>query len=159
MIPADPLVARARERQARALQTAEELVVAVRGRKRGKSRTQLAVETGLGYDQYLRYVNGETPIRVEQIGLFARAYDLDPDVLGQAIVTGDTSELVAESWDFRAELAAAAPDRPDMAEQLWRENLDQSESDQRAIVAALREQQAYDAAHPTDVSPRRATGT
>lgn len=86
------IAARARSRQAAALQAADEYA---QRRQERRSRTRLAADLGLGYDQYARYVNGETPLRIEQIELFAQVYGLDAAVLGRAILTGDTTEIEA----------------------------------------------------------------
>lgn len=92
------MVARSRARQAAALQAAEQ-----RAQDAGKSRTKLAAELDFSYDQYARYVNGDTPMRFEQVEQFAGAYDIDELVLGHAILTGDTSAIVS-TWDMAAYL-------------------------------------------------------
>lgn len=87
---------RSRARQAAALQKAESIS--------GQSRTKLAAALNHGYDQYSRYVNGVTPLRVEQIEQFAAVYGIDAQALGVAILTGDTSAI--EPWDLRAAVRA-----------------------------------------------------
>lgn len=115
---------RSRARQAAALQIAEHQC--------GKTRTNLAAELGLGYDQYARYVNGVTPLRVEQIEQFAYAYGIDPRVLGHAILTGDTAAL--PKWDIRAALREAGETDEARIEQFATTYEGRGIADQRAAV-------------------------
>lgn len=159
----ESVAALVRERQSRALQAAEERVVEIRGHQAGKSRTQLAADVYLGYDQYCRYVNGKAAIDVEQIVCFAHAYGVDPDVLGRAIMTGDVEELTRR-WDFRAALERACPDSPDAVDAAYVLGQDQDEAHQRTIADQVRRhhQAAHTTAHEQDerADPdARATGT
>lgn len=101
-----PISERSRARQAAALQLAEQ--------KSKKSRTRIAADLGHSYDQYARYANGVTPLRVEQIEQFAEAYGVDPRALGHAILTGDTSGI--EVWDIRAAVRARGETDEDAVE-------------------------------------------
>lgn len=78
-----------------------------RVRDKGRSRTQIAAELGLGYDQYARYVNGDTPIRFEQIDLFAGVYGVHPHDLGRAILSGDLTDL---EWTMAGALRSHIPE-------------------------------------------------
>lgn len=97
----------ARERQAAALSTAEKYS--------GRTKTWIAAELHLSYDQYGRYVSGATPIRVEQIDQFARAYSVDRMTLALAILTGETEPLV---WTIEKALRGRVPEDmiPDVVE-------------------------------------------
>lgn len=106
----------ARQRQAAVLFAADQLAQRkqkARGEK--PSRTRLAADVGMGYDQYARYVNGETPLRFDQVGLFATVYGIDPDVLGRAILAGDAQAIEqlaqpAEPYDMAADLRGHIPE-------------------------------------------------
>lgn len=130
---ASPTETRARARQAAALQAAESLVVEIRGKREGKSRTALAAEVGLSYDQYQRYVAGKAPLQYDQTEAFARLYGVDPDVLGQAILTGDTSAITAMAetpgWDMAAYLAPHIP--ADQIPEMVKRHRDETPEQQR----------------------------
>lgn len=115
---------RARERQAAALQAAE--------RETGRKRTKLAAEFPFGYDQYSRYVNGITPIKVDLIELFAYVYGVDPQVLGHAILTGDTTAI--PKWDIREALRARGETNEDQIETFAVTHEGKGIADQRAAV-------------------------
>ena len=132
MIPAD-ISDRSRERQSAALSEAEKRVK--------RTRTQIAADLALSYDQYGRYVSGATPLRVEQIEQFAAVYGVDPGVLGHAILSGDISELTdadpSPAYDFLAELRRVLPHDPHRADRTYAEWEWAPESVQRAIVDAF----------------------
>lgn len=97
-----------------------------------KSRTRLAADLDLSYDQYCRYVAGMTPIRLEQIGAFAVAYAVDPIALGVAMLTGHVAEL---SWTLAGALHGQITET-DIAEFVT-EHQHESEPNQRAHAAAI----------------------
>lgn len=99
------IAARSRERQAVALGAAERLAT----EDDRTTRTKLAGALNLSYDQYARYVNGDTPLRVEQIPLFASAYGINERILGHAILTGDLTGL-DEPYDMAADLRGHIPE-------------------------------------------------
>ena len=137
-VPADmtpeSITARSRARQAVALQSIDKRV-----RDGGKSRTQIAAALGLGYDQYARYVNGDTPLRFEQIELFASVYGVDPHTLGQAILTGDASlfDAPASPFDFEAALQRLEPIIPEHVAQAREQFAGAPELGQRAAIDVL----------------------
>lgn len=96
----------ARQLQAWALGAAEK--VALKKDKK-QTRTKLAADLDLGYDQYLRYVNGTTPLRVEQIVSFARAYGITPFELSHRLGLTDDDERAPVNW-FRDALRSWIPE-------------------------------------------------
>lgn len=99
-------VSRSRGRQAAALSAAEQRCVA----DTRTTRTKIAGSLDMSVAQYTRYLTGETPLRVEQIELFAAAYGLSETVLAHAIVTGDLAG-VGDPYDMAADLKGHILDR------------------------------------------------
>lgn len=131
------IAARARERQVAALQAADKRARSAPGPAR-RSRTQIAAALSLGYDQYARYVNGDTPLRVEQIEQFAQVYGLEPDVLGRAILTGDVREVEGVPYSMAEDLRGYVPEAeiPSYVAE-W---AGYPEADQRAAVDVIKRQ-------------------
>ncbi len=67
----------------------------------GKQATELAAEVGLSYNQYLRYVWGKTPLRVDQFEPFARAYGVDRRVLVDAMFPDPVAWNMADALRSR----------------------------------------------------------
>lgn len=133
-----------RQYQERALQAAERQV--------NKSRTKLAADLGIGYDQYARYVNGDTPLKFEQVALFADAYGLDPQILGQAILTGDVGPIedtAPAGWDMATALRPHVPqdDIPGFVARHAHKTLAQQQAAVRGIISDVHEAQRKAAQH------------
>jgi hypothetical protein len=72
------------------------------GRKRSAIVADLDAEINIGHDQFLRYLRGDTPLRWDQIGVFARALGCT-----QAGLTRALGLLDDEREDIRARSAEA----------------------------------------------------
>lgn len=99
-------LSRSRARQAAALSAADQQATA----NDRTTRTKLAAALDMSYATYMRYVTAETPLRFDQVALFAQAYGIPEDVLGHAILTGDVRQLEAEPYDMAADLRSHIPE-------------------------------------------------
>lgn len=66
-------------------------------RESGKAATAVAAEIGRSYNQYLRYVWGQTPLRIDQLETFAAAYGVPVRRLVDTIFCGPERVLGASA--------------------------------------------------------------
>ena len=159
-----------RERQAAVLRHYDRLATA-----EGRSRTRVAADAGMSYDQYARYVSGVAALRVDQVLSFAAALGvgarelwraLDPSIPwsapeavahpGHEQPEGDDHGVVNSGksldWDFRTALLALAPaDDPLVTDMLALAGR-YDEKTERAFVELVANQVAARRSTPNGVS-------
>lgn len=95
----------------------------------GYEATEIAARVGLSYNQYLRYVWGKAPLRLDQVETFARAYGITPRTLTDAILPADEpGAILRERLHGRIQ--------QDDLERLIREHGDAPPESQHAIADA-----------------------
>jgi hypothetical protein len=77
------------------------------GRKRSAIVADLDREIEVGHDQYRRYLRGDTPLRWDQIGVFARALNATQADLTRALGLLDDEPVSAVDAAIREALAGA----------------------------------------------------
>jgi hypothetical protein len=77
------------------------------GRRRSAIVADLDREIEVGHDQYRRYLRGDTPLRLDQIGAFARALKVAQSTLTRALGLMDDEPVSALDAQIREALAGA----------------------------------------------------
>jgi hypothetical protein len=95
------------QRQAKALRDAE--------RDSGRKRSEIVAVLPMEHDQYKRYLRGDTPLRWDQIPLFAEAYGIKAADLSRALGLMDDAPtaqdiVVPPGWTLREALRGRLPD-------------------------------------------------
>ena len=116
------------------------------GRKRSVIVAELTEAIDVQHDQYRRYLRGDTPLKWDQIGAFARAFRVTTAALTQALGLMDDAAITATAeppddptWNFLEELRRAWPDDPEAVEATYRRLGGAPQSIQRAVIDAIRE--------------------
>jgi hypothetical protein len=114
------------QRQASVLRAAEHAA--------GRARSLIVAGLPMEHDQYKRYVRGDTPLKWDQIPLFAAAYGVPTQDLTRALglVAPDDPD-----WDFLAELKRLWPNHPEAVEATYRGLAHAPQDVQRIVIAEI----------------------
>lgn len=107
------------------------------GRKRSAIVAELDAEINVGHDQYRRYLRGDTPLRWDQIDVFARAFGATKAELSRALGLLDDEPIPALLSRTVAALGACSDD--ETARAVERELRKRTPSERSELLADLRE--------------------